>query len=116
MHVTRRLVESHDSAQCCLLPEQKRIVTILDQAFAEIEQARALAEKNLNNARELFESYLQQVFSQRGEGWIERSLSFSIMKFIGYWDLASAIKDRKTGLAKANPIFLQKTEKMDCYN
>ena len=54
--------------------EQKRIVTILDKAFAEIEQARALAKKNLNNARELFESYLQQVFSQRGEGWVEGSL------------------------------------------
>ncbi|WP_051785863.1 restriction endonuclease subunit S [Endozoicomonas numazuensis] len=56
------------------LPEQKRIVAILDQAFAEIEQARALAEKNLNNARELFESYLQQVFSQRGEGWVEADI------------------------------------------
>jgi type I restriction enzyme, S subunit len=51
------------------IPEQKRIVAILDQAFADIEQARALTEQNLKNARELFESYLQQVFSQRGEGW-----------------------------------------------
>ncbi len=49
--------------------EQKHIVKILDQAFAEIEKARANAEQNLKNARELFESYLQQVFSQRGEGW-----------------------------------------------
>lgn len=51
------------------IPEQQRIVAILDQAFADIEKARANAEKNLKNARELFESYLQQVFSQRGEGW-----------------------------------------------
>lgn len=51
------------------LAEQKRIVAILDQAFADIEQARAKTEQNLKNARELFESYLQQVFSQRGEGW-----------------------------------------------
>lgn len=49
--------------------EQKRIVTILDQAFADIEQARVKTEQNLKNARELLESYLQQVFSQRGEGW-----------------------------------------------
>jgi type I restriction enzyme, S subunit len=56
------------------IPEQKRIVAILDQAFADIEQARALTEKNLKNARELFESYLQQVFSQRGEGWDEFEL------------------------------------------
>jgi type I restriction enzyme S subunit len=52
--------------------EQQRIVAILDQAFADIEKARANAEKNLKNARELFDSYLNQVFSQRGEGWVER--------------------------------------------
>ena len=51
------------------IPEQQRIVAILDQAFADIEKARANAEKNLKNARELFDSYLNQVFSQRGEGW-----------------------------------------------
>jgi type I restriction enzyme S subunit len=56
------------------IPEQKRIVAILDQAFASIEQARAKTEQNLKNARELFESYLQQVFSQRGEGWVEKGL------------------------------------------
>lgn len=57
------------------IPEQKRIVAILDQAFTDIDQARALTEQNLKNARELFESYLQQVFSQRGEGWVNVSLS-----------------------------------------
>ena len=56
------------------IPEQQSIVAILDQAFADIEKARANAEKNLKNARELFDSYLQQVFSQRGEGWVEKSL------------------------------------------
>jgi len=40
------------------IPEQQRIVAILDQAFADIEKARANAEKNLKNARELFDSYL----------------------------------------------------------
>ena len=53
------------------IPEQKRIVAILDQTFADIEQARAKTEQNLKNARELFESYLQQVFSQRGEGVLD---------------------------------------------
>lgn len=57
------------------IPEQKRIVAILDQAFSDIEQARAKTEQNLKNARELFESYLQQVFSQRGEGWSVSRLS-----------------------------------------
>lgn len=54
------------------IPEQKRIVAKLDQAFAEIDQARAKTEQNLKNARELFESYLQQVFSQRGGEWVEK--------------------------------------------
>lgn len=53
------------------LPEQQRIVTILDEAFEGIATARANAEQNLKNARELFESHLQAVFSQRGEGWVE---------------------------------------------
>lgn len=57
------------------LPEQECIVAILDQAFADIEKARAKTEQNLKNARELFESYLQQVFSTRGEGWEIKTIS-----------------------------------------
>lgn len=55
------------------LPEQQRIVTILDEAFEGIATAKANAEKNLKNARALFDSYLNSVFSQRGEGWVEKS-------------------------------------------
>lgn len=57
------------------LPEQKRIVAILDEAFAGISQAVFNAEKNLTNARELFESYLNGVFTRKGEGWMEKRLS-----------------------------------------
>ncbi|MDE2059509.1 MAG: restriction endonuclease subunit S [candidate division NC10 bacterium] len=56
------------------LPEQRRIVGILDEAFEGIATAKANAEKNLQNARALFESHLQSVFTQRGKGWVERSL------------------------------------------
>ena len=56
------------------LPEQKQIVAILDKAFAAIDQAVANAERNLTNARELFESYLNKVFTERGEGWVEKRL------------------------------------------
>jgi len=55
-------------------PEQKRIVSILDEAFASIAKAKANTEQNLNNARELFESYLQSVFASKGEGWEEKTL------------------------------------------
>ncbi|EPR7549592.1 restriction endonuclease subunit S [Vibrio fluvialis] len=54
--------------------EQQQIVDLLDKAFADIEQARTNTEKNLQNARELFDSYLQQVFSERGEDWEETNL------------------------------------------
>jgi type I restriction enzyme S subunit len=56
------------------LQEQQRIVTILDEAFAAIAQAKANAEQNLQNAKELFESYLQSVFENKGEGWEEKTL------------------------------------------
>lgn len=44
------------------LPEQQRIVAILDETFSAIDKAKANAEQNLKNAKELFESYLQGVF------------------------------------------------------
>jgi len=44
------------------LPEQQRIVSILDTAFAAIAKAKANAEQNLKNAKELFESYLQNIY------------------------------------------------------
>ena len=56
------------------LSEQLRIVAILDEAFAEIATAKANAEKNLQNARALFESYLNKVFTERGEGWVVSTL------------------------------------------
>lgn len=56
------------------LPEQKRIVAILDEAFGAIAKAKENAEKNIANARELFDSYLNRVFADRGEGWEEKTL------------------------------------------
>ena len=61
------------------LPEQQRIVGILDEAFEGIATAKANAEKNLQNARALFETHLQSVFTQRGEGWVERKLGDGTM-------------------------------------
>lgn len=56
------------------LPEQHRIVAILDEAFDGIATAKANAEKNLHNARALFKSHLQSVFTERGEGWMTKLL------------------------------------------
>lgn len=57
------------------LAEQKRIVAILDEAFAGIASIRATAEQNRQNARALFETHLQSVSIQQGEGWLEKPLS-----------------------------------------
>ena len=72
------------------LPEQHRIVGILDEAFEGIATAKANAEKNLQNARALFESHLQSVFTQRGDGRIEKTLD----------DVCQQITDGKHGDCK----------------
>ena len=56
------------------LAEQQRIVGLLDEAFEGLATAKANAEKNLQNARALFESHLQSVFTQRGPGWVQTTL------------------------------------------
>ena len=56
------------------LPEQQRIVSILDEAFAAIAKAIANTEQNLKNAKELFESYLQGVFENGNENWETKCL------------------------------------------
>ena len=63
------------------LSEQKRIVAILDEAFAAIDKARANAEKNLANAKELFESYLNGIFANPREDWEEKKLG-EICEFV----------------------------------
>ena len=59
---------------CPSLVEQQRIVRQLDDVFEGIALAKANAEKNLQNARAIFESYLESVFMQGGEGWEETTL------------------------------------------
>jgi type I restriction enzyme S subunit len=64
------------------ISEQQRIVSILDTAFEAIDKAKANAEQNLKNSKELFESYLQNIFSSKGsalslskgDGWEEKTL------------------------------------------
>ena len=57
------------------LAEQERIVGILDEAFEGIATAKANAEKNLQNARAVFESHLNAVLTQCGKGWVEKPLA-----------------------------------------
>jgi type I restriction enzyme, S subunit len=66
------------------LPEQHRIVAILDEAFEHIATAKANAAKNLQNARALFGSYLQSVFTQRGTGWVQTTIGDQLMLQRGF--------------------------------
>lgn len=56
------------------LPEQQRIVSLLDETFAALAQVHANAEQNLVNAREVFESYLKSIFETKNAAWEDRSL------------------------------------------
>lgn len=63
------------------LSEQKRIVKILDEVFEGVGKAKENAEKNLRNARELFESYLQSVFVDSGKDWLKGTLKEISIEF-----------------------------------
>ena len=104
------------------LAEQQRIVGLLDEAFEGLATAKANAEKNLQNARALFESHLQSIFTQRGPGWVAKrlediadadcSLSYGIvqpgeefdegMPIVRPTDLTSKVI-RLTGLKRIDP-------------
>ena len=72
------------------LPEQKQIVALLDKAFAAIDQAKVNLEKNIENAKELFQSKLNEIFSQKGDGWEEKT----------FQELSSRIGDGLHGTPK----------------
>jgi len=65
------------------LAEQNRIVGLLDEAFEGCDRAIRNTEKNLANARELFKSYLNAIFTQKGNGWVDAVIENHI-NFIDY--------------------------------
>ena len=89
------------------LPEQHRIVKILDEVFADVAKVKENTGKNLQNTKDLFESYLQSVFANPGKDWEEKTLGEVLQKtetidptknpneeFI-YLDVSSVNKDTK---------------------
>ncbi len=80
------------------LPEQRRIVGILDEAFDAIAKAKANAEKNLLNARELFESHLNEVFFKRGKGWKATKLGAEIDLLAGFAFKSTQYTDHSTAI------------------
>lgn len=89
-----------------LLAEQQRIVGILDEAFDGIATAKANAEKNLQNARALFKSHLQSVFTQRGPGWVEKPLG-DLCDFLNGFAFRSgnAVAESQTQLVRMGNLY-----------
>ena len=88
------------------LPEQKRLVAVLDVAFAAIAKAKDNAEKNLANVRELFDSYLQNVFANSGDGWEEKKLGDKHLLELVDGDRGTNYPKRSDFLAEGFCLFL----------
>lgn len=74
------------------LDEQKRIVAVLDEAFEGLDRARANAEANLADARELFESFVRFEFTVRGASWLKVRLP----------DISQNLDSRRIPITKAD--------------
>jgi type I restriction enzyme S subunit len=74
------------------MEEQHRIVTLLDEAFADIATAKANAEKNLQNARELFSSFVQSLFMTKEDGWFHTTIGEQLQLQRGF----DITKDQQT--------------------
>ena len=105
------------------LTEQQRIVSVLDRAFSDIEKAKDTAEQNLKNSKELFESYLQNIFENKGSDWEKVKLS-EVAKVIGGHSFKSGdfvkqgkyqvlrIGNVRNGVirTKEKPVFIEKLD------
>ena len=101
------------------LPEQDQIVSILDGIFEKISKAKENAEKNLSNAKEVFESYLQSVFENPNDDWEEKSLC-DVCEIINggtpntkeksYWNGKNLWITPKD-MGKLNGLFVDETER-----
>jgi len=107
------------------LSEQKRIVEILDEAFAAIDKAKANVEKNLQNAKELFESYLNNAFVIKGRDWEEKKLGDVANIEYGFTDKATAngqyryIRitdiDKNGELILQDKVYIQQSKEAECF-
>lgn len=91
------------------LPEQERIVSILEEAFAGIATATAHAERNFHNARELFQSVLQSTFEQKGEDWVETTLG-------EVYDVRDGTHDSPKYQPEGHPLITSKNLKREGLN
>ena len=83
------------------LPEQLRIVAILDSAFENIARAKESAEQNLKNANEIFESYLQSVFENKK--WTRKTLG-DVCERVEYGSSSKSTKEGRMAVLRMGNI------------
>lgn len=80
------------------LSEQQRIVSYLDSAFAQIDELKAKAEKQLSEAKALFQKALSKAMEPK-EGWENIKLGkFAYMKAGDFVKASDIYKEYKEGL------------------
>ena len=93
------------------LDEQRQIVAVLDKAFAGIATATANAQKNLANAKELFESHLQTIFTETRVGWKESAFEDCLQRT----KYTSKVQRKDFKEAGAFPIISQEADFINGY-
>jgi type I restriction enzyme S subunit len=91
--------------------EQRRIVAILDEAFEGIATAKAHAERNLQNAREVFDCHIAAIFSNSKEGWSSKAFEDCI-EDVKY---TSKVQRKEFLAAGAFPVISQESEFVNGY-
>jgi len=91
------------------LPEQQRIVEILDQSFAAIDQAIEYTEKNSANVQDLFTVYLDLLISNSKNNWKETCLE-------DLYDVRDGTHESPKFLDSGYPFITSKNLKGDVIN
>lgn len=86
-------------------PEQQRIVKILDETFEKIEKVKKNAEKNLQNSKDIFDSYLQNIFDYPRRDWAQRKLKEVCTKLVAGGDVPKNDFSRTKTKKYQIPIF-----------
>ena len=94
------------------IEQQKQIVEILDKVFESIDRAKENIEKNIENSKELFQSRLNEIFSQKGEDWEEKTLG-EVCNIIGGGTPSKSINEYYNGDILWATVRDMKTDKLN---
>ena len=88
------------------IQEQKRIVALLDAAFEQIDQAKAIAQQNLQNAHEIFDRAINQIFIEAGEDWADTEIG-DLCDFLNGFAFKSSdsVKSSRTQLVRMGNLY-----------